>query len=145
MDRKTDYVIRPGSRVTVVKTSASGNAPVMAAGLIRNEGMTLIEDDKSSSWGYMATYGPQSENKDNLGLAVFYPRENVDKITSDTHNLFVTFKDGTKITYAFAAAWEKEGNGVKTEADFRKYLAITAKRLARNAPEKNWGASKAFQ
>jgi hypothetical protein len=78
----------------------------------------------------VATWGErQSENHDGLGLALFYPPAEA-AAGDDGRSLYVRFKTPQRVRYAFAAAWAKEGGGLKTQGEFEAWLVRTAAELA---------------
>jgi hypothetical protein len=83
------------------------------------------------SFGYIATYGKQSLNNDNLGLALLFRPTQLISFTEDDQSHVVRLRaEEKKVEYYFLATWEKETNGIKNEAEFRQYLAQVAKDLA---------------
>ena len=87
----------------------------------------LIRSPAASGWGYVATWGRQSENgKDVVGMALFYPLAEISIATDDGRSYYVRFKNPAKVRYAFAVAWVNEGGGITDEAGFRAYLDQTA-------------------
>lgn len=129
-DLSTIYRIEPGSRVTHVEARVTGKAPEMAAGLTRHPGVTRIPTPGKGAWRYIATWGVQSLAKDELGIALFYPADEVAGTGEDDQSLFVRFCDSRFVHYAFAAAWVQEPGAPKDAAAFRKWLDATAAELA---------------
>ena len=67
------YSIASGSRLSMVSASASGGVPLVA-GFGKYPNTVLIRSHAASGWGYVATWGRQSENgKDIVGMALFFP------------------------------------------------------------------------
>jgi hypothetical protein len=121
----------PGSRLMTVDANASKGIP-LAAGFAKYPDTTIIRTQHNGGWAYFATWGRQSENgKDNVGMALFYPVNAVSRTGDDGRSLYVLFKDARRARYAIAAAWEKEGGGIKDEAAFREYLDHTVAELDR--------------
>ncbi len=81
------------------------------------------KNDDSGDWTWMAQYGKQSLNNDNLGMAVLYKKSDLIKLTEDKLSRIVILKpkDG-QLTYYFLAAWELEPGGITNEKDFKDYL-----------------------
>lgn len=85
----------------------------------------------NGKWGYIATYGDQSLNDDNLGLAVLFPNQRFIEFTEDEFSHVVKLKpESGKIDYYFLGAWELEPNGITNEKDFMDYVNKTAVELA---------------
>jgi hypothetical protein len=132
-DLATRYAISQGSRVTRVNASVSGAAPQMVAGLTLHPGVEAMES-KSGNWRYIATWGVQSLAEDALGIALFYPADNVTETGQNSGTYFVRFCDPHQIRYAFAAAWVQEPGAPKTAAAFRAWLDETAAEMAKAMP-----------
>ncbi|GAA0573335.1 glycoside hydrolase family 88 protein [Rhizomicrobium electricum] len=130
------YAMVPGSRLMSVEASASKGIPLVA-GFAKYPNTTIISVRRDKGWAYFATWGRQSENgKDNVGMALFYPVSAVSRTGDDGRGLYVQFNDARRARYAVAAAWEKEGDGIKDEAAFRAYLDHTVAELGRAASER---------
>ncbi|MGA7673720.1 MAG: BNR-4 repeat-containing protein [Rhizomicrobium sp.] len=127
------YSIASGSRLTMVSASATRGAPLVA-GFGKYPNTDFIRSNTASGWGYVATWGQQSENgKDIIGMALFYPLAEISVATDDGRSYYVRFKNPAKARYAFAVAWVKEGGGITDEAGFRAYLDQTAAELSHPA------------
>ncbi len=123
--------ITAGSRLTKEEISFKGKLENICTGLAKHEGCPLITDSKKNEWSYIASYGKQSLAGDNLGLALFFRRADLIKITEDDVSLIVILKPVSgKVNYYFAAAPEMELNGIKSKEDFIKYLDSTAMELS---------------
>lgn len=132
-DLSTTYRIGAGSRITHVEARVSGKVPAMAAGLTLHPGVSRIASPKRGAWRYIATWGEQSLAKDGLGIALFYPADEVAETGADDQTLYVRFCDPRNIRYAFAAAWVQEPGAPKTERAFRKWLDDTAAEMGTRA------------
>jgi rhamnogalacturonyl hydrolase YesR len=127
------YSIASGSRLMMVSASASRGV-LLVAGFGKYPNTVFIRSDAATGWGYVATWGQQSENgKDVVGMALFYPVAEVSSATDDGRSYYVRFKNPAKARYAVAAAWVKEGGGITDEAGFRAYLDQTAAELSHPA------------
>ena len=127
------YSIASGSRLTMVSASASPGVPLVA-GFGKYPNTVFIHSNTVSGWGYIATWGRQSENgKDVVGMALFYPLAEISIATDDGRSYYVRFKNPAKVRYAFAVAWVKEGGGIADEAGFSAYLDQTAAGLSHPA------------
>jgi hypothetical protein len=123
--------IEAGSRLTKVQLESTKNNVTYCTGLPKHADTKFYADNKNYEWGYIAQYGLQSLNKDSLGIAVFYKKKDLVKITEDQFSQLVVLKS-TKgnLDYYYAAAWEQELNGIKNESDFMKYLDETILELS---------------
>ncbi len=125
----TDFTIGAGSRLSLNTVSASPGTPLVAGfGKYPN---TVFMQSRKGVWGYIASWGRQSENgKDDVGVALFYPVVEVERTGDDGRSTYVVFKNPAKARYAFAAAWARETGGLPDEASFRAYVERTAAELA---------------
>jgi hypothetical protein len=130
VDLEASYSIAAGSRLTMVEAKASAGVPIVA-GLVEHPETTILRSrPNAAGWAYVATWGEhQSENRDGLGLALFY-RPSEAAPGDDGRSLYVRFRDPQHIRYAFAAAWAKEGGGLKNQVEFQAWLDRTAAELA---------------
>lgn len=133
LDIESILGIHAGSRLTHHQVTAIGSTPQnFSTGLIKDAKAKLHSStgDKSS-WGYLASWGPQSLNNDQLGIAVLFRAKDLQEFTQDENSHVVKLKPTQQgIEYYFLAAWELEPGGIKTEAQFLEYLKQTAKELA---------------
>jgi Domain of unknown function (DUF4861) len=118
-----------GSRLTKTSLSITGGNVEFCTGLVKHENTNFIKSDNANSkWQYIGLYGEQSlaGPKDDLGISVFYKKGDLIKFTEDSLSYIVVLKptDG-KLHYYFAAAWDKEPNGIKNETEFKSYLMKT--------------------
>lgn len=121
----SDLTIQGGSRLTRQDIAITESLPNLCSGIVKHENGTLIKKipDENTSWGYIATYGKQSLADDNLGMVVFFHKDNFVEFTEDKESHVVVLNpSNNQLQYFFAAAWEQETNGVKTMDDFKKYL-----------------------
>lgn len=118
-----DYSIASASPLTRIAVKATGDLP-LATGIVMHDGAELLQSDASEndSWRYVGTWGDQqSENKDGLGMALFYRAEQASYggLANSTH--FVSFS-GVEFEYAFLAAWELDPQGIKSKEAFTALL-----------------------
>ncbi|GAA4300232.1 DUF4861 domain-containing protein [Nibribacter koreensis] len=135
--------IHAGTRLTHHQMRIENGQPQnIATGLIKDKNAKLITTNKGEAgkhYGYIATYGKQSLNTppDNVGIAVFFKPQDLISITEDPLNHLVLLKPSNgQAEYYFLAAWELEQNGIKTEAEFLKYIERVAEELANPAQVK---------
>ncbi|GAA0878922.1 hypothetical protein GCM10009119_18900 [Algoriphagus jejuensis] len=108
------------SRMDLVSSNAIDN---FATGLIKDPKAELIQSGKDQAFAYLATYGKQSLNDDNLGIAVIYPTAQLREVTEDELSHVLVFDGGSKkLSYYFLAAWELEPGGITTKEEFVKSL-----------------------
>ncbi len=125
----TDLSISAGSRLTKVSASINNDTVLLCTGLAKHDSCDLMGSVPSAKgvWRYLALYGKQSLSGDNLGIAVFYRKTDMLKLTHDGTSQIVVLRptDG-RLTYYFGAAWEEEPGGIKSEKEFKEYLERTA-------------------
>ncbi len=122
-----------GTRITRLGLLlADSLATAICTGLNKDPNAKLFTSAGSkTSFGYVATFGKQSLNNDNLGIAVFFHPDNFNGFADDEFNHIVKLKPRNgRLTYYFAAAWEGEPDGVKTEKEFTEYINLAASELA---------------
>lgn len=88
-----------------------------------------IIDTADSKFFY--SYGPQSEQKDNLGLAIsvdedtYHAYEKLMDTLTDVRNSYIVsqkIKKGHPVTYRFYSGWERSDDRFKTEEGFKEFL-----------------------
>lgn len=115
------YTIARGSPLTRVRVDASGNLPLVS-GIVMHDGAEFWQSDATiGKWQYIASWGQQSENKDGLGLALFYRTDQASYggLANSTH--FVTFRNAG-FEYGFLAAWERDPLKINSRAAFAELL-----------------------
>lgn len=124
--------ITAGSRWTQMILIADKDLDNLCTGIVKDkEGKLFKSTGGKSSWGYLATFGKQSLNNDNLGLALLFSPDEFVAFREDTNSHVVQLKTDLKpVTYHFGAAWEQEPNGIKTEAEFIEWVERSARELA---------------
>jgi hypothetical protein len=123
----SDLSIRAGSRLTKVHLTLSDSLANMCTGLVKLEGGELINyNSNEKGWSYLATYGKQSLNNDNLGMVIFYRENDLIQLTSDSESHVVVLKPEDKqVFYYLGAVWEKDTDGIKTKEAFVDFLNKT--------------------
>ena len=124
--------IHAGTRTTHNLLDVNSDVDNLCTGLIKDaNGKLFSKEGDDSNYGYIATFGKQSLNKDNLGIAVLFKRSDFIEFTNDQYSHIVKLKpsDG-KLDYYFVATWEGEPGGIKTEEEFITYLNKLSMELA---------------
>lgn len=124
--------IHAGTRATHNLLDVNSDVDNLCTGLIKDANAKLFsKEGDGSSYGYLATYGKQSLNKDNLGIAVLFKRSDFTEFTKDQFSHIVKLKPSNgKLDYYFVAVWEGEPGGIKTEEAFIAYMDKLARELA---------------
>ncbi|TCN72806.1 DUF4861 domain-containing protein [Acetobacteroides hydrogenigenes] len=129
---KSVITIDAGSRTSKQELFIEGELQNLCTGIIKDpKAELLLSGNNNADWGFVATWGPQSLNKDNLGLAVLYRKSDLIKEVEDKDNHVVVLKPTKgQVQYYFLGAWELEKDGIKTKSDFLNYLSILQKQLS---------------
>lgn len=125
--------IHAGTRLTRQVLSFDKTISHIATGIVKDEkGKVFFYRGDKNKFGYLATYGKQSLNNDELGLLVFFdPSDYLDSsVDKDNHLVKLRPRDG-KFQYYFGAAWVLEPDGIKNEKEFRDYLERVASELSK--------------
>ena len=123
IDVTTHYRIDAFDPTTHISVSVSEPSDNIVAGLVAHDGMKVIKAERGE-WGVVATWGAQSilADNDNLGLAVVYRLEQVEKVFEGEHDHLVLFKPLTAFDYKILAVWPKRSSDVQTAKQFEDYL-----------------------
>ncbi|SIS89777.1 DUF4861 domain-containing protein [Belliella pelovolcani] len=115
--------IHAGTRLSQQHLQSSKPIPNIATGLIKDNKAELLIGAEDKEYGYLATYGKQSLNEDNLGIVIFFRNDQKVSITEDEFSHVVVLQPtDQEVKYYFAAAWELEPDGIKTKEEFVAYL-----------------------
>jgi hypothetical protein len=118
-----NYSIFPGSRLTEVIAKTDKSIENICTGLAKHDSTETLFSKDNNGWSYVAVWGKQTICNDHLGIDLFFNSKDVIKITEDNVSQIVILKPSDNTTkYYFAAAWEKETNGIKTQRDFLMFL-----------------------
>ncbi|NQZ90054.1 MAG: glycoside hydrolase family 88 protein [Colwellia sp.] len=125
-----------GSRLAKVKVKLQQNLPTMAAGVVKHKNTEFIQGNTNitnKAYSYIASWGKQSLDGSYLGMAIFFQKGQLAKITEDNKNYLAILKPTGKsnqqhLDYYFAASWQPE-SGISTKAAFIDYLNQEAEKL----------------
>lgn len=137
IDVKAYLTMTAGSRLVHNQLTLSEDLPNIAIGIVNHPNTTFIEGETniaSDRYTYLATWGPQSLAGDNLGMAVFFRKRDMNSIQFDQKSRIALLQPGRgEVDYYFAAAWQGElGNkGIASLEEFKRYLQETAESLDR--------------
>ncbi len=123
--------IDAGSRASHMELLADQNIDNLTTGIIKNKDTELIHSDGiGGEWAYIATFGKQSLNNDNMGLAVFYKKKQLKTLTEDELNHLVVLQpDKGYAEYYFMVTWELEWDPVPDKNTFLKYTDEVLRKL----------------
>jgi len=131
---KSTLSIHAGARHTrALLDVTNGTLERLATGIVRDDKarLTTSVGDKDE-FAFIATYGRQSLNGDDLGLAVLFSGDLLESFSSDDFSHVVDLKvpGGTGLQYYFLAAWSGEPDGITDEQTFLSYVRNLARELA---------------
>lgn len=130
-DLSLQYRIAGGSRLTEVIASSKQGLANWATGIV-NHSVDKINNENSTGganqYCYRATYGAQSLNDDNLGMAIFYPCTQLSQFIDSDLNIGVALQT-THLHYYFMAAWQAEAPQFANKEGFVKHLKTVQLRL----------------
>ncbi|MFY1047842.1 DUF4861 family protein [Chryseobacterium sp. GP-SGM7] len=135
VDLQSKLTIFNRDRFVKVDLSLNETISGLCTGIVAFKDIPMKEAvSKSKKWAYIATYGTQTlaKNEDNLGMAIFYSTENLDKIVKTKSTHVVVFKKNKNVSYYFLGAWSQEPNGLKTEEEFYRDLDKKLETLDQN-------------
>lgn len=125
VDLQSKLTIFNRDRFVKVDLNLNETLSGLCTGIVAFKDITMKEAvSKNKKWGYIATYGTQTlaKKEDQLGMVIFYPIANLDKIVKTKSTHVVVFKKTKNVSYYFMGAWSQEPNGIKTEEEFYKDL-----------------------
>jgi rhamnogalacturonyl hydrolase YesR len=130
------FSIGAGSRLVKSQLTLDAELPNIAIGLVEHPDTQFIrgpENRPGDAYSYIATWGAQSLDGQNLGMAVFFRKGDNKEIIHDGSSHIALMKPaGGALTYYFAAAWAGEnGGGIQDLEAFKRYLDQQAERLTR--------------
>jgi hypothetical protein len=134
-DAKTDLrahtSITAGSRLTHLSLESSKIIDSLCTGIVKDvKAKVFMKEGDNGSFGYVATYGKQSLNSDELGLAVFFAPGVFKSFSEDKHSNLVLFKPLKSVDYYFMATWALEQNGIADKSTFLKEVEKVAQQLS---------------
>ncbi|MDR1810058.1 MAG: DUF4861 domain-containing protein [Prevotella sp.] len=122
--------IDAGSRASHIELLADKRLENIATGIIKDKNAELIKAAPDGEWACIATFGKQSLNGDNAGLAVFYRKNQLKEITEDKLNHVLVLKpEKGYADYYFMATWELDWEHIATKADFQRCINEVLSRL----------------
>lgn len=129
------YSLEADSPLTHITASITDGDLPLATGLVIHENASLLVSEGGTPWQYIANYGLQSENKDNLGLALFYRTDEAtyEGISDASQSYVITFK-APVVHYKIMGAWEQDKLNIKTKDAFEAYLTKTLSNLNATTP-----------
>jgi hypothetical protein len=123
--------IDAGSRASKLELLLEQPSIQLATGIIKDKSADYITPSKTTGdWTYIATFGKQSLNNDNQGLAVFARKSQLEKIAEDELNYVFIFKANSKqVEYYIMPTWELDKEPIATKEEFMKCINEVMNRL----------------
>lgn len=131
-DVRSKISIHAGTRLTHQQFDITNHPENLVTGIVKDTKAKLFTQTGSANqWAYLATYGKQSLNSDELGLAVLVKPSALAAFSEDEFSHIMQLKSGQgKLEYYFLAAWGGEPGGISDEKQFLDYVNQVAKELA---------------
>ena len=135
-DLTANISMQGGSRLAKVNLAFTKDIATMAAGVVKHKNTEFIQGTTNitgKAYSYIASWGEQSLDGSPLGMAVFFKKEDLAKITQDDKNYLAILKPSgqtnkQQLSYYFAAIWQPE-SGISNKEDFISYLEQEAEKL----------------
>ncbi len=124
--------IHAGARQTLQQLRFQDAPDRICTGIVKDTKAALkTSKGDASNFGYLATYGPQSLNGDDLGLAIFFRTSELIGFSEDKESHIADMRvNGDALEYYFLAAWSGEPGGVNSAEAFDAYVEQLAYELA---------------
>lgn len=131
IDFTSELTIQPNQRYTQHTIHPSKAIQGICTGIVKQKNTEVLKkQSQNKKWAYLATYGIQSLVPDQLGMAIFYQTNSVEKEVDAEFDHLLLFKPTTKeVDFYFLGAWEQEPNGIKSKEAFVTYLEERLKEL----------------
>jgi hypothetical protein len=123
--------IDAGSRASHIELLSDKEITDLATGINRDKNADFFTGiDPQSEWSYIATFGKQSLNGDNLGLALFVRTKQIKTLAEDSLNHVVILRqEKGYVDYYIMPAWESDWEPVVTRTDFLRCIEEVMNRL----------------
>jgi len=131
-DLRSRLSIHAGTRLTRELLTFTHAPAMMVTGIVKDKSAKLFTSPGDGQhWAYLATYGLQSLNSDNLGLVIFFKPADVAGFATDEYSEFVKLKiQDNGAEYYFAATWSGEPGGIQNETQFLAYIKQVSAELS---------------
>lgn len=124
--------IDAGSRASHIELLVNNKNAAIATGINKDKNADFFSHHKpGEKWSYIASFGKQSLNNDNMGLALFVRTHQLKEITGDKLNHIVVLNpdDEGYVDYYIMPTWELDWEPVKTRDDFMRCIEEVLNRL----------------
>lgn len=115
--------IDAGSRLSHQQINLSEGLENICTGIVKHKNANLITSNDTGDWSYMASYGKQSLNDDNLGMFIFYKTSDLIELQQDEYSHVLVLKlDNKYLDYFYGAIWEDDVDNISSRIEFLNYL-----------------------
>lgn len=122
--------IEANSLLTRVKAETSSDIKQFATGIVKHDVEKIHHVTKNGAWSYLATWGNQSLNNDDLGMAIIFKTSQLAQLTDDKYNEIAVFNPAkAPVYYYLSAHWARTVNGPKSKSEYVEQLEQTLARL----------------
>ncbi len=134
VDLQAHFSMTAGSPLVHTRLHLSKTLPNLVVGLVKHDNTEVIRGDldiTGQAWSYIATFGQQSLNNDDLGMFLLFKKEDLQQATEDDHSqvAVLDLNGGTDIDYYFGALWSAEPEPVTDVAGLRAFLENEVEKL----------------
>ena len=131
-DVQSQISIHAGTRLSHQVMTITNNIDSLCTGIVKDKNSNVFRSEGGpGQWGYLATYGKQSLNNDELGLVVFFNPSHFKGFSQDKMSDIIGLKPTNgKVEYYFSGVWVLEKDGIKNETEFLNYIKNVARELA---------------
>ena len=133
LNLKAHLSMTAGSRLLQNRLTFSQPLENLAIGLVKlpdTEVITGTLESSGHTFTYLATYGKQSIDGANLGMALLFKRGKLEKLTSDANShVAVMNVSGQHLEYYLLGAWQHELGGIQNQQQFVEYLQQEVEKL----------------
>ncbi|TXS96756.1 DUF4861 domain-containing protein [Parahaliea maris] len=130
---RSTLTMQAGSRLVKVALESSEPLDNLVTGVVKHPGTVTVKGDldiTGEAFSYLGTWGKQSLDGGELGMAVLFHRNDLRELAEDEANHVAVLEPrGTRLEYYFLAAWDGEPGGITSEKAFVDYLDREAERL----------------
>ncbi len=125
-----------GSRLAKVNLSLEKDVPNIATGVVKHKNTEFIQGSTNvtgHAYSYIASWGQQALDGSYLGMAVFFKKNQLSKVTQDEKNYLAILRPQgdsgqQQVEYYFASVWQPE-SGIGDKQSFIDYLEKTTEQL----------------
>lgn len=96
----SDLTLVAGSRLTHNQLIITGEPDNIVTGIVKHQAAEVLNSGNTGDWSYIATFGKQSDIKDEMGMVIFYRNSALIELSEDAHNHLILLQpDNGKLDY----------------------------------------------